>query len=390
MCNARGLTLLAGRRRADLAFFRYAALLAAVLAMAVPAISFAQNRTKVGELRIQKRSCESRESVTVTIRDRKLEVIEVDRSYGGERSRQERQLTDQDVAELESILEFWNLASTPVSWPDDLDKCAYSVSWSGKRAKYSWNKRTKMIPSSIAAIWDWASKRADNLYGSRRFYYHGRGGGRDGHRGGGLSRPQARPHNSTQDLPDFPFPPPAASTLYVLPRDVFPDAPTIGQVTLSIISALERNGYVERGFFRTQPDGIALVTRLERINDDGTPYPEANRWPAQARDRTLGQILWSLFYVDPGRYRVIVFVLNDVPFSTSGKEPTSDEAREWLRTGANALPSDIADESYGSRKCTGLVYEFSSDGRARLVQSSVTAKQHLEKSGVLQALASSK
>lgn len=377
---------------------RFTAVVLAALFAFAPLSSLSQKRVQIGELKFQKRSCESRQSMTVIIRDSVMTVRTKGFSFGG--SRYEQKLSDQERMDLESILEFWDVTSTPVPWPKDEEKCTYAVSWSGKRAKYSWNKRAKTVPSSIMAIWDWMSKRTEGLYGRRYYWRSSRHnwGGRGGSRGeprrnprsDDRSHPQDSPGDTKQGLPDFPYPPPAASTLYVLPRDVFPDTPTIGQVTDSILAALERNGYVERGFFRMRPDGIALVTRLERINDDGSSYPEPNRWPAEWGHRTLSQILWSLFYVNAGRYRVIVFVLNEAPFSTSTKEPTGNEARDWLRTGANTLPSDIAQKSYGSRKCTALIYEFSSDGRARLVQGPLTARQHLEKAGVMQALAPTK
>jgi hypothetical protein len=94
-----------------------------------------------------------------------------------------------------------------------------------------------------------------------------------------------------------------------------------------------------------------------------------------------------LFYVDPGRYRVIVFILQDAPFSQDLKQPvTGQQARAWLRTGANVLPRELADRGYRG-DCTVLVYEFASDGTAvRVVESRLTGLQHLEKSGVLATL----
>ena len=117
--------------------------------------------------------------------------------------------------------------------------------------------------------------------------------------------------------------------------------PTVGAVTDALLSALETNGYVERSFYRTPHGGVALVTRLERINDDGSPVADATRWPASSRrdDSTasLYRFLMGLFYVDPGRYRVIVFVLQNLPFAQSPQNVTSEDARAWLGGGANVL-----------------------------------------------------
>ena len=58
--------------------------------------------------------------------------------------------------------------------------------------------------------------------------------------------------------PEFPWPPPAASASYVLPKNLFENRRTIGEVVAAIISALERNGYVERSFFRIEAGGERL------------------------------------------------------------------------------------------------------------------------------------
>ena len=83
------------------------------------------------------------------------------------------------------------------------------------------------------------------------------------------------PHTVTKsavasDLPKFAWPPPTASTSYVVPRILFRNRATVGGVFDSILVALEQTGYVERSFYRTDADGVALVTRLERMNEDGS------------------------------------------------------------------------------------------------------------------------
>ena len=198
---------------------------------------------------------------------------------------------------------------------------------------------------------------------------------------GGDTQPQA-------SLPEFPWPPPTASASYVLPTSFFENRRTIGEVVTAIISALERNGYVERSFFRIAAGGVALVTRLERIRDDGSSFVEPQRWTAASQGNSLAEFLRGLFFVDPGHYRVIVFILSDLPFSQSSQVVTRDAARRWLHSGANILTPEIAKESFGDGHCTVLVYEFASDGRAvRVVESSrLTGKEHLTKAGLLSLL----
>jgi hypothetical protein len=195
---------------------------------------------------------------------------------------------------------------------------------------------------------------------------------------------------AAEPIPQFPWPPPQTSATYVLPAAVFERGLTIGQVVTTIIAALEKKGYVERSFFTTPADGVVLVTRLERINEDGSSAADAERWPAVGgagrSSAGLAQFLRGLFYVDPGRYRVIVFVLQDAPFRQSSEQISGQQAREWLRTGANVLPRELMERAY-TGDCTVLVYEFASDGTAvRVVDSRLTGRQHLERAGVLATL----
>ena len=149
-----------------------------------------------------------------------------------------------------------------------------------------------------------------------------------------LEEARERQQSAETALPDFPWPPPASSASYVLPRTLFKQHKTIGEVSDAIVSALEQTGYVTRSFFRTPIGGIALVTQLERINNDGSPRAERERWPASIPSGQsvldLAAFLRGLFFVDPGRYRVTVFIIQDHPFSQSTAKVTAREARTWI------------------------------------------------------------
>jgi hypothetical protein len=193
----------------------------------------------------------------------------------------------------------------------------------------------------------------------------------------------ARPNSPRSQ--EFPWPPPAASAFYVLPDNWFANLHTVGEVVRAIIPALERNGYVERSFFRIEGSGVAVVTRLERITGDGSSFAEPLRWPGPGY--SLSGFLRGLFFVGPGRYRIIVFILRDRPFSQSSQVITRDEARAWLSSGADTLSPEAAQAPFGGWHCTALIYEFASDGMAvRVVESSLTGKQHLTKAGLLSLL----
>jgi hypothetical protein len=192
---------------------------------------------------------------------------------------------------------------------------------------------------------------------------------------------------ASQPIPEFPWPPPQPSTSYTLPKDILKNYSTVGQLSDAILFALEQTGYVERSFFRTQTGGVALVTRLERISDDGSPAPETDRWPVGWQSTSLLTALHDLFYVSRGHYRVIVFIIQSASFSTSQDAVTGQEAKDWLRAGANILPPAIAARPFENGGCTVLIYEFTSDGTAaRFVESRVPGKEQLARSGILDRL----
>ncbi len=201
------------------------------------------------------------------------------------------------------------------------------------------------------------------------------------------------PRNPADNVPFFPWPPPAPSARYVFPEETFKRYPTVGEVSSAILSALERSGYVERSFFQTEPGGVALVTRLERIGGDGSPAPEEDRWPAGFDNSPSGFIdfVHGLFYAKAGHYRVIVFVLQEKSFTSSEQKATGKDAETWLAVGAYKLPAWLANRPFGKDStCTALIYEFASDGTAvKGVVSNLTGKQHLQKSGLLTALEAS-
>ncbi len=94
-------------------------------------------------------------------------------------------------------------------------------------------------------------------------------------------------------VPFFPWPPPASSARYVFPQETFSSYSTVGDVSTAILKALEHSGYVERSFFRTEPGGVVLVTRLEKMGGDGTPAPEQERWPPASRIRPWASSILS-------------------------------------------------------------------------------------------------
>lgn len=229
-------------------------------------------------------------------------------------------------------------------------------------------------------------------------------------------------------IPEFPWPPPAASASLVLPnafvlgqwrlhREVHPlrrtgqyfyyyyydeeelvrlwdsGGPRLIHVNATLTNALSGAGYYEASYYSV-PDGFAVVTRLEQINSDGTPKPSPSRWETQPRRLekfSLAEYLRALFLANPGFYRIIVFVVTPHPFTQSREVVTREEAISWLRFGANVLPLELSLQPYSAAfTCTALIYEFEKvDVQAKAtikVPGRLSAQIHIEKSGIGVAL----
>jgi hypothetical protein len=198
---------------------------------------------------------------------------------------------------------------------------------------------------------------------------------------------------------NFPFPPPQASTYVEIKRNLlFADAAksmTLADVNDTLEKALTKAGYVEKSYYQV-PDGFALVTRLEKINEDGSPKPEEVRWVgAKEKQRifSISDYLKQLFTANPGYYRIIVFIVTSQAFSQDGEQTVSrEEAMNWLTEGNVQLPDSIAKKNYTKQhKCTALVYQFERPNSAAqetilLTPSSVPATSHLTRSGIFKGL----
>jgi hypothetical protein len=199
--------------------------------------------------------------------------------------------------------------------------------------------------------------------------------------------------NSTPDIRSFPWPPPAPSSSYPIPIEMFAKYKTVGEVTDAIIRALESRGYVERSFYTAGNGGVVLVTRLESIAPDGTPLNPPDRWrrviPGRGSGQGFAELVTGLFFATPGYYRVIVFVIGGSPFEKAEKPATEEQATAWLEQSVERLPREIADRPYEKTEgCTALTYEFDvhQEGKpSALKPGRLPAYTHLERSGLLAA-----
>lgn len=162
------------------------------------------------------------------------------------------------------------------------------------------------------------------------------------------------------EIPAFPWPPPQASTDYVMPTNIWSGVDTLGAVDDRLQQALDACGYFEQSYFAV-PGGFALVTRLEQFNDDGTCRPGKDRWNISLKPTSfnMADYFRALFWGRKGRYRLIVFIVTDRVFAEKDEGIRGEDARQWLRTGAKYLTPTLAAQPFGkNHRCTALVYEF--------------------------------
>jgi hypothetical protein len=198
-------------------------------------------------------------------------------------------------------------------------------------------------------------------------------------------------------IPEFLWPPPTWSASAEIPTEFFGSQPgevlRLCHVERRLHAALEACEYFEMSYYSV-PGGFAMVTRLEQINRDGTSKEPPDRWAVEVqplRKFSLKAYLIALFTANPGRYRIIVFIVSPHPFSQADVEVSRDEAIAWLGSGLDRLPDEIGQLEYTERhKCTALIYEFDQSNPDEPVEfkepSDLQGRTHLVKAKLWEAL----
>jgi hypothetical protein len=197
------------------------------------------------------------------------------------------------------------------------------------------------------------------------------------------------PTSSPEDfeLPEFPWPPKASAFLSIPPPFV---KNTQGETSLRDVgnrlqAAFNSGGYAQTSYYRV-PDGFALTSRLEQFKADGTPVADPYRWSLNVvPPKIFSTDYWrALISGQPGRYRVIVFVVAPNPFAQTGKKIDSARAARLAIEGATALPQSVGDQPFTElHSCIALVYEFekpSAEAETEFKEnSSLMADVHLQR-----------
>jgi hypothetical protein len=212
----------------------------------------------------------------------------------------------------------------------------------------------------------------------------------------GRPAPGGRP---TAALPDFPWPPPTPSERLNLRRSQILTVsmgrdPSLSDVGRRIVRALEAAGYSEYSFYAV-PGGFAVVARLERVQDDGTPAPDQLRFlaPEAAEPFSLSTYVTRLFFAPQGYYRQIVFAVTTEVVRPSGPAPSARTAQALLQGGADRLPAAFRAMPFtADYQATALIYEYRKGADARdvitLTPGRLDARTNLIRAGIYKQLVS--
>ena len=194
------------------------------------------------------------------------------------------------------------------------------------------------------------------------------------------------------ELPKFPIPYPKPSTLDILPKTAFQKCETLGDIDNILSKTLNRCDYYRKSYFQI-PNGFALVTRLEKFNEDGSPKPDNERWVDIGNNNnsnlfSIKDYLKSLFTARPGHYRCIAFLISDQIFFSKNDIIKSEKAQAWINEGGLKLTDELFEMKVNSNyDVIALIYEFKKlehTNEAKLISpSNIQGKTHLRKSNIL-------
>ncbi len=187
----------------------------------------------------------------------------------------------------------------------------------------------------------------------------------------------------------FPWPPPDPSYQSTMSAELFRGVKTLGEMDTLLRKALDEIGI--RDFHRRYypiPNGFTLVTKLEKIDDNGVPT--ADRWSEDIFNidpPSIANWFQALLTARKGRFRVIAIAVTSDDVNTDGNLGTRDDAKNWLNSGLSALSAFRAGCEFGTKhRVTVLVYEFEHVEQREPLLVSGTSIDHLDGSGLREQL----
>ena len=206
--------------------------------------------------------------------------------------------------------------------------------------------------------------------------------------------------SSKTDEPMFLWPPPKPSVYTEIPLSALTEdninLDNLKDLNSLIRKALERGQYYDTGYYGipNQPDGFVLVTRLEKIEEDGSPVELSERWVTevdQKSDFNLSRYLKSLFVAEEGYYRVIAFVVTSEDITSWGETASAKEFEKMISEASPSLMKSTASQPLSDTHALyALIYEFAKDcedcnNKAKvkqLIPGKIQSRTHLYKANI--------
>lgn len=167
---------------------------------------------------------------------------------------------------------------------------------------------------------------------------------------------------------------------------------TLLEANTRLSVALWSSGYVTLSHWLA-PDGFAILTELEQIEESGRPKVGEQRWSTSASPITwdtfsIRNYLRALLTANSGYYRVLLFIVSGSPIIQS-EEPTSwGEMVQFIHGGSLTPSMDLSLKKWTDQmQCVALIYEFRRDnGEDATFLTSGTAQADLHVQDILLAL----
>lgn len=199
--------------------------------------------------------------------------------------------------------------------------------------------------------------------------------------------------SSLNYLPPLPYPPPSASSRYLLESNEFGNVQIYGDIDSLLSKVLMECGYSDKSYYAV-PGGFAIVTQIEQIQDDGATIDGEERWseiPSFNRGKSLIDYVIRLIGSNQGRFRMFIFWISNEPIYQSDRLYNEADLIILPKSGTNFLPIDYKKVNVpDGTSCTVLAYEFIKkelDGNMEFIDnSSVSCYSQLVKLGFIDGL----
>lgn len=260
----------------------------------------------------------------------------------------------------------------------------FSAALAGCPAESSYNtaNKTNSMPSNVMTTPPFNANPPGNVYAdsqpSNSYKSASSNAGGNVQHTPQFSTPKPTPATSEKkDEGLFSFPPPKVTDAYVMDAARLLNAPgqetNLSQVSEKLLAELKKQGYGMGNytFFWNDNDEFALVTAMERVNADGTKFPDSERWVKSAALPDAKDLREYFKYLIEGKkvyYRVFAFVVSAERKRQNffkGTPPDFETALFWAH---NPNGSDTLGGGEGSTienvlftekyKCFALLYLF--------------------------------